>query len=231
MYLRILVALVVGSAAGVALAAATRASVDPVASAPSGSCPHRLADRRSELDILIAEYEREAAATNRLRTRRARRLSASVPWPEHVPPELAPEALRDHFEATLEGTSARLLDLDCAAYPCVATLAQDHPAGSDPAFVVGQDGSAIFDGALLARIIQEGTAYANLPFFEAGRTVHAGPDGIQTVHSVMFYDRDELLRADRPDDPQRDLQDGNRLEQFVGRVHHKADSAAAGERR
>jgi len=211
------VALVAGGLSGGLAWSAMRAPAPTPEVVASRTCERDRQEARSRLAFLRSEVERAGVEVGAARRLRAARLGSTLPWPDPVPPQLTPEAVRAHVEDALEGTRARLLDVNCAAYPCVAVLSTGHDPAIDFRFVKSPvEGEANLPGDILARLRAD--EYDSFPLFETGRLAGAASVNEPTLHAVLFFSPSDAEASERPADPALVEQDGTRLDQIQGRL-------------
>lgn len=223
MIIRALLALVGGAAVGGGVAWLMAPS--PAADAPEAprTCEASIQAEVGEMLRLRDEASAAERALFRARIKRAFLLAQTREWPTEHHPALQPQALQDHLAAALEGQPVEILELDCASFPCVATMAWDHQPEDDGLLDNG-DGRANLPGRLLAALQGDGE-YAALPSYFTGRLNPAG-DG-RSVFSFAFHDPADIIAA-KGGDPNATALDGTPIDQINGRVEARADHWAAG---
>jgi hypothetical protein len=219
MLIRGVIALVMGAVAGVGIALASQPAADRAAADRAPPCESRRAAARVSLESLDDQLSRAERELFAARLRRAAILGMARPWPDDPSPLLEPEALRAHLEAAVADGPGQLVDLDCAAYPCVATLSWEL-LPEDEGLIANDDGTANMPGRLLAQL-QGDSPYAGLPFFSAGR-MHSDRDGVG-VFGMTFYDPADYKAAKAPDDLESAQLNGTVLDQIRGRTSNITD--------
>jgi hypothetical protein len=182
-------------------------------------CPDAVQVEIAEMLRLRDEQSAAERAVTRARFRRAFRLARARSFPEGHHPALAPAALEAHLaEALASQEPAELLEFDCSAFPCVATLSWEHQP-EDEGLLDDGEGRANFPGRLLAAVQGDGE-YASLPIHFTGRL---DPDGGgASVFSFAFLDPADFDAAKRAPRDQA-LVDGTQVDQARGRVEDRAD--------
>lgn len=107
----------------------TGAAADPDAAPLPRDCAARRAHATGEKQRLQSAVEAKALELRMQRARREEREGPPQPWPEDVPPLLAPEAFRAALHEITEemGTFTRV-EIDCEEHPCLAlvVVAEEH---------------------------------------------------------------------------------------------------------
>lgn len=215
MWLRGILALVVGVAVGVGAAFATQGSGGDASVQPEPvDCVARLAVAQSNLRELDQDLTQAERALFVARLRRAAVLGRARAWPDSPSELLTPAALRDHITEAVADGPGRLLDLDCTAYPCVASIGWEH-LPEDEGLIDAGDGRANMPGRLLAQLQGEGP-YASLPFTASGR-LHTGQEGT-SVFGMTWYSPDDYRASKSPDSVEDAQLNGTVLDQIAGRT-------------
>ena len=188
--------------------ASLRSSRAPPSASESPSCSSRAPPRsRVEREVYAARLKR-AAALGKART-----------WPQEPHPLLTERALEGHIRAALRDGPGELLELDCTAHPCVASISWEH-LPEDEGLIDRGNGEANMPGRLLAQL-QGGAGYADLPFAVSGR-VHTTQDGV-SVFGMTWYSPEDYRASKAPDDVESAQLDGTVLDQISGRTEEITD--------
>jgi len=95
---------------------------EPPAPAGDRDCAAEATRLRDDIELLERRHDTARLIRQAQEIRRAQREGLRQPWPDDVDPALAPDAFEAAVREAAGHADFRVLGLDCAEYPCIATV-------------------------------------------------------------------------------------------------------------